>query len=155
MVRSKVLKDGTTWNSTRGARELPGIVVYRWEVRFSSPIAPPFGLKLLLIAADRHPSWVVVQCEAVTDIDVSAGQMLKRHPYREAERLGHAYGIRGDAQPPPRTSERYGLLDTLDGNLAPHPTLEAGLAAIREGADVGPPHFIPVAVDSRSDRRQR
>ena len=28
--------------------------------------------------ASRHPSWVVVQCEAMTDIDVSAARMLEQ-----------------------------------------------------------------------------
>ena len=31
-----------------------------------------------MLVAERHPSWVVVQCQAMTDVDVSAARMLEQ-----------------------------------------------------------------------------
>ena len=58
--------------------ERPGVVVFRWE-------APPFFANSGMFAdqvpqlvQELHPKWVVLQCEAITDIDVTAAGILEQ-----------------------------------------------------------------------------
>ena len=51
--------------------------------------------------AERDPRWVVLQCEAITDVDVTAADMLKR-ARRRAQRPGRPPGLRRAAGPAPR-----------------------------------------------------
>ena len=122
------------WHSVeeyQEARELPGIVVYRWEAPLFFANCSSFRSHVRRIAADRHPSWVVVQCEAVTDIDVSAAQMLEQLD-RELNGSGTHMAFVEMRSRLQDQVQRYGLLETLDGNRF-YPTLEAGLAAITGG----------------------
>jgi high affinity sulfate transporter 1 len=113
------------------ARELPGIVVYRWEAPLFFANCSSFRSQVRRIAADRHPSWVVVQCEAVTDIDVSAAQMLEQLD-RELNGSGTHMAFVEMRSRLQDQVKRYGLLETLDRDRF-YPTIEAGLTAIREG----------------------
>ncbi len=72
----------------RDARELPGIVVYRWEAPLFVANSSSFRNQIRRIIKTRDVSWVVVQCEAITDVDVSAAQMLE-----EFDRELNAQGI--------------------------------------------------------------
>jgi high affinity sulfate transporter 1 len=113
------------------ARELPGIVVYRWEAPLFFANCSAFRSQVRRLSADRHPSWVVVQCEAVTDIDVSAAQMLEQLD-RELNGSGTHMAFVEMRSRLQDQVQRYGLLETLDGNRF-YPTLDAGLAAVQEG----------------------
>jgi high affinity sulfate transporter 1 len=122
------------WHSVEeypDAGELPGIVVYRWEAPLFFANCSAFRSQVRQIAANRHPSWVVVQCEAVTDIDVSAAQMLEQLD-RELNGSGTHMAFVEMRSRLQDQVQRYGLLETLDGNRF-YPTLEAGLEAIKEG----------------------
>ena len=75
-------------------------------------------------------TWVVIQCEAITDIDVSAAQMLE-----QLDQELNAGGVHM-AFVEMRTRlqnlvQRYGLFETLDRDRF-YPTLESGLTAIQE-----------------------
>jgi MFS superfamily sulfate permease-like transporter len=74
----------------------------------------------------------VLQCEAVTDLDVTAAEMLK-----ELDDELNAVGIHlAFAEMRQRIQDlvlRYGLLETLDRDHF-YPTLDAALTAIREEA---------------------
>jgi MFS superfamily sulfate permease-like transporter len=121
------------WHSVEeypDAGELPGIVVYRWEAPLFFANCSAFRAQVRRLAAERHPSWVVVQCEAVTDIDVSAAQMLEQLD-RELNGSGTHMAfveLRSRLQD---QVQRYGLLETLDGHRF-YPTLEAGLTAVQK-----------------------
>jgi MFS superfamily sulfate permease-like transporter len=121
------------WHSTEvygEAEEAPGVVVYRWEAPLFFANAGAFREQIRKLVHERRPSWIVVQCEAITDIDVTAAGMLK-----ELDLELNAAGIhmafvemRSRLQ---QLTQRYGLLETLDRDHF-YPTVEAALAAIRE-----------------------
>jgi high affinity sulfate transporter 1 len=121
------------WHSVErypAAHQVPGIVVYRWEAPLFFANCAAFRTQIRHIVADRRPSWVVVQCEAMTDVDVSAARMLE-----QLDRELNATGIhmafvemRSRLQDLVR---RYGLFETLDRDRF-YPTLEAAIAAVGE-----------------------
>jgi len=58
--------------------EIPGIVVYRWEAPLFFANAGAFRRQMRDFVRERDPRWIVLQCEAITDIDVTAAEMLER-----------------------------------------------------------------------------
>ena len=122
------------------ATQIPGVVVYRWEAPLFFANAGSFSEQIRKIVRERHPRWVVLQCEAVTDVDVTAAEML--------ERLDNELNAAGThlafAEMRSRLQEltlRYGLLDTLDRDHF-YPTLDVALEQIQAG-DVKPEHAAP------------
>jgi MFS superfamily sulfate permease-like transporter len=59
------------------ARQLPGLVVYRWEAPLFFADAGAFRRQVRRLAREHDLSWIVLQCEAITDIDVTAADMLE------------------------------------------------------------------------------
>jgi high affinity sulfate transporter 1 len=113
------------------ARQLPGIVVFRWEAPLFFANCASFRTAVRRLARDHQLSWVVVQCEAMTDIDVSGAQTLDRLD-RELNGAGtHMAFVEMRSRLQDQVL-RYGLLETLDRNRF-YPTLDAGLTAIQEG----------------------
>ena len=74
-------------------------------------------------------AWVVVQCEAITDIDVTAAEMLEQLDSElNAGGMHLAFvELRTRLQ---ELALRYGLFETLDREHF-YPTLDAALAAIQ------------------------
>ena len=60
------------------AEEVPGVVIYRWEAPLFFANAGAFRRQVRHLVRERSPSWVVVQCEAITDVDVTAAGMLQQ-----------------------------------------------------------------------------
>jgi len=58
-------------------RQVDGIVVFRWEAPLFFANAGQFRDQVRALVRDRSPAYVVLQCEAVTDIDVTAAEVLK------------------------------------------------------------------------------
>jgi len=110
------------------ARELPGIVVYRWEAPLFFANSSAFRTQVRRIVGERHAMWVVVQCEAMTDVDVSAARMLE-----QLDRELNATGVHmAFAEMRMRLQDlvrRYGLFETLDRDRF-YPTLEAAITAV-------------------------
>jgi high affinity sulfate transporter 1 len=116
------------------AEQIPGVVVYRWEAPLFFANAGAFREQIRKIVRERSPRWVVLQCEAITDVDVTAAEML--------EQLDNELNAAGThmafAEMRTRLQEltlRYGLLETLDREHF-YPTLEAALEQIQV-SDVG------------------
>jgi len=110
------------------AEELDGVVVYRWEAPLFFANAGAFDKEIRKIAHERRPRWVVLQCEAITDIDVTGAEML--------ERLDNDLNINGThiafAEMRGRIQDmalRYGLFETLDRDHF-YPTIEGALEAL-------------------------
>ncbi len=118
--------------SNPGARQIPGVVVYRWEAPLFFANAGEFRQQIRKLAREREPAWIVLQCEAITDVDVTAGEMLEAlDDELNAAGVHLAFAeLRGRLQD---LILRYGLMDTLDRDHF-YPTLEAALAAIGDGA---------------------
>ena len=69
------------WHSDQGGDELeerPDVVVFRWEAPLFFANAGIFATQVRELVRERSPRWVVLQCEAITDIDVTAADMLER-----------------------------------------------------------------------------
>ena len=104
------------WHSNPGGggfEERPGVVVFRWEAPLFFANSGLFADQVRELVQERRPGWVVLQCEAITDIDVTAAGML--------ERLDNELNAKGVhlAFVELRTRLRdlvhdYGLLHTLD-----------------------------------------
>jgi high affinity sulfate transporter 1 len=111
------------------AEQLEGVVVYRWEAPLFFANSGSFREQIRKIVRERQPRWVVLQCEAVTDVDVTAAEML--------EQLDNELNAGGThlafAEMRSRLREltlRYGLLETLDREHF-YPTLDAALEEIQ------------------------
>ena len=60
------------------ARQAPGIVVFRWEAPLFFANAGIFRKQVRELVRDHRPRFVVLQCEAITDVDVTAAEMLRQ-----------------------------------------------------------------------------
>jgi MFS superfamily sulfate permease-like transporter len=95
------------------AVQIPGVVVFRWEAPLFFANAGTFRQTLRRLVKRSDARRAVVQCEAITDIDVTAAEMLQH--------LDSELGQRGVelvfVQLRTRLREllaRYGLEDTFD-----------------------------------------
>jgi high affinity sulfate transporter 1 len=95
------------------AAQADGIVVYRWEAPLFFANAGIFRQEIRGLIRSRSPRWVVLQCEAVTDIDMTAADMLDR-----LDRELNAKGVNlAFVELRDRLQDlilRYGLFETLD-----------------------------------------
>ena len=105
--------------------------MYRWEAPLFFANAGAFRDQVHRLVHERHPTWFVLVCEAITDVDVTAAGMLE-----QLDSELNAAGVHM-AFVEMRTRlqdlvEKYGLLHTLDADHF-YPSVEAALAAIEEG----------------------
>lgn len=111
------------------ARQRDGIVVYRWEAPLFFANSGQLRDQLRDLVRDRPDvGWIVLQCEAVTDIDVTAAEVL-----RDLDDELNAKGVhiafvemRSRLQ---ALVQRYGLHSSLDQEHF-YPSLERALADI-------------------------
>jgi MFS superfamily sulfate permease-like transporter len=78
---------------------------------------------------DSKPSWVVLQCEAITDIDVTAAEMLEQLD-KELNAIGVHLAFAELRDRLQDLTLRYGLFDTLDRDHF-YPTLKAAIREVR------------------------
>jgi high affinity sulfate transporter 1 len=121
------------WHSVeihQGAREEEGIVVYRWEAPLFFANAGAFRRQIRHLVRERQPRWVVVQCEAVTDVDVTAAGMLEQLDKElNAQGVHLAFvELRTRLQ---QLVKRYGLFDTLDRDHF-YPSINTALEDIHD-----------------------
>ena len=112
------------------ARQRDGIVIYRWEAPLFFANAGAFRRQIRHLVRERDPAWIIVQCEAITDIDVTAAGMLEQLDKEcNADGVHMAFvEMRSRLQD---LVKRYGLLETLDRDHF-YPSVEAALRAIDE-----------------------
>ena len=110
------------------AQVLAGVVVFRWEAPLFFANARSFRDRVRQLVSERRPAWVVVQCEAITDVDVTAAGMLE-----QLDRELNAAGVHmafAELRSRLQTLIRdYGLFETLDRDHF-YPTLDAAVEAI-------------------------
>ena len=111
------------------AEEQPDVVVYRWEAPLFFANAGAFRRQIRHLVRERHPTWVVVVCEAITDIDVTgAGVIEQLDRELNGEGISMAFvEMRSRLQD---LVERYGLFETLDRDHF-YPSVDRALVAIR------------------------
>ena len=110
------------------AQQVPGVVVFRWEAPLFFANVGIFRRQVRSLAAGEDVRWIVLQCEAVTDIDVTAAEMLEQLSAQLEERGDHLVFVELRT----RLRElvrRYGLFRTLDRQYF-YSSIEAALAAI-------------------------
>jgi high affinity sulfate transporter 1 len=114
------------------ASQVARVVVYRWEAPLFFANAGQFRQQIRHLARHHDPLWIVLQCEAVTDIDVTAAEMLvKLDKELNATGIHLAFAeLRGRLQD---LILRYGLLETLDRDHF-YPTLDDAVREVQEGA---------------------
>ena len=91
------------WHNVRrypDARQIPGVVVFRWDAPLFFANAGSFRQQVRHLVREHRPQWVVLQCEAITDVDVTAAEMLEQLD-DELNDAGRPHGVRGDACAPP------------------------------------------------------
>jgi high affinity sulfate transporter 1 len=119
------------WHDTdryTDATEEPDVLVYRWEAPLFFANAGIFRQEIRRLVHRRRPRWVVLQCEAITDIDVTAADVLERLD-RELNAKGvHVAFVELRDRLKDRVL-RYGLLETLDRDHF-YPSVNTALAAI-------------------------
>jgi MFS superfamily sulfate permease-like transporter len=122
------------WHNVKdypGALEVPTIKVYRWEAPLFFANAGAFREEVRELVRAERPEWVVIQCEAITDIDVTAAELLAQLD-EELNRAGIHMAFAEMRQRIQEHALAYGLFETLDRDHF-YPTLDAALAAIRDG----------------------
>ena len=114
------------------ATEVSGVLVYRWEAPLFFANAGAFRQQIRKLVLERDPAWVVVQCEAITDIDVTAAEMLEQLDIEmnAAGRHMAFVELRSRLQDLVR---RYGLFETLDRDHF-YPSIDTAIDAIGEAS---------------------
>ena len=110
------------------ATETDGIMVYRWDAPLFFANSGLFMKEIRTLVRQRHPRWVILQCEAVTDIDVAAADMLERRDVElNAQEIHLAFVKLRE-----RLHDlvvRYGLHHTLDRDHS-YPSIQTALTDI-------------------------
>jgi len=96
-----------------GASPRPDLVVFRWEAPLFFANSGMFRQQVRHHVRRNRPRWVILQCEAITDIDISAAEMLERLD-RELNEQGIHVAFVELRTRLHELLERYGLLGTLD-----------------------------------------
>jgi len=112
------------------AREEPGIIVYRWEAPLFFANAGAFRQQIRKLVRDRPDvRWMVLQCEAITDVDVTAAAMLEQLDEElNAQGVHIAFvELRMHLQ---ELMQRHGLFEELEQEHC-YPSMRAALAAIQ------------------------
>jgi len=126
------------WHSLEAypeAQQVDGILVYRWEAPLFFANAGAFRRQIRSHIRERPVRWVVVQCEAITDVDITAAGMLEQLDKElNANGIHMAFvELRSRLQV---LVQQYGLLETLDRDHF-YPSVKKALKAIREEEAAG------------------
>jgi high affinity sulfate transporter 1 len=120
------------WHSARGSDAgVPppsGVIVFRWEAPLFFANSGMFRQRLRQLVRERRPRWIVLQCEAITDVDITAAEMLERLDLELNAEGIHLAFVQLRARLHDLLSQ-YGLLGTLDRDHFFH-TIDEALAAI-------------------------
>jgi MFS superfamily sulfate permease-like transporter len=109
-------------------------VVFRWEAPLFFANAGSFRHEIRRLVREAEPSWVVLQCQAITDIDVTASEMLVQLDEELNGKGIHLAFVEMRSRLKDLTL-RYGLLDTIDAEHF-YDTLDAALGEIRAAGPV-------------------
>ena len=127
------------------AVEADGLVVYRWEAPLFFANSGIFMEEIRTLVRHRHPRWIILQCEAISDIDVTAADMLERLDRELNDQGVHLAFIELRTRLQELVVD-YGLHHTLDRDHF-YPNIETALADIA-GLDADQPPHEP---DQRAD----
>src|SRR3954451_13939056 len=110
------------------ARQLPGLVIYRFDAPLFFANAKPFRDQITRIArAEPAPRWIVVAAEPITDVDTTAADMLLDLD-RLLDERGQSLMFAELKDPVRRKIDRYGLMREIEPSHF-FPTVGAALHA--------------------------
>jgi len=135
------------------APQLPGILVYRWEAPLFFANAGIFRQQVRRLVRKQHPAWVILQCEAITDIDVTAAEMLEQLD-NELNSIGVHLAFAELRDRLQDLVRRYGLLETLDRERF-YPTLKAAVREVEELGPLPPAEELPGGQGHRHHKKSR
>ncbi len=104
------------WHSVQGTAPVttrPDVMVYRWEAPLFFANSGMFRQQVRHDVRRLQPTWVVLECEAITDIDVTAADVLKQLDIELNEQGIHLAVVELRTRLR-RLVQRYGLFETLD-----------------------------------------
>jgi high affinity sulfate transporter 1 len=117
-------------------RRLPGLVIYRFAAPLFFANATTFRDHVTRLArAEPAPSWIIVAAESVTDVDVTAADMLE-DLCEELTARGTTLVFAELQEPVRQKIERYGLGRTL-GTECYFPSINSAVSAYREKTEAG------------------
>jgi len=132
--------DGETgWHSNHNglvAKEVPNVVIYRWEAPLFFANAGMFRQQVRALVRERKPRWVILQCEAITDIDVTAASVLEQLDLELNERGVNIAFVELRSRLKDLVYD-YGLFATLDADHF-YGTIEEALADIDATSEADP-----------------
>jgi high affinity sulfate transporter 1 len=113
------------------ARQLPGLVIYRFDAPLFFANVKTFRDEVRRLArADSPPSWIVIAAEPVTDVDTTASDVLTELD-QELSAQGISLVFAELKDPVRRKIERYGLARAIEPRHF-FPTIGAAVAAFRD-----------------------
>jgi high affinity sulfate transporter 1 len=123
-----------------GAKQLPGLLMIRWDAPLIFANANIFRNKLrkLIARTDPPPVWVVLTAEPITDVDTTAGDMLVDLDL-ELNASGIHLVFAELKHSVKEKIERYGLLETID-NRHFFPTIEVAVEEFQREVQIPPKH---------------
>ncbi len=114
------------------ATQIPGLLMIRWDAPLFFANANIFRktIRDLLAKMEPKPYWILVAAEPVTDVDVTAAEMLV--DLDEELNAKNCHLVFAELKDPVKEKMvRYGLLETIDMRHF-YPTLETAVAAFFE-----------------------
>ncbi len=114
------------------ARQVPGLVLFRWDAPLFFANADTFRGRVIdaVEAAEPKPRWVVVAAEPITDVDTTAAEMLLELD-TELKARGVELAFAEMKDPVKDRLERYGLQETI-GPGSFFPTIGVAVKAFLE-----------------------
>ena len=91
--------------------------LYRWEAPLFFANAGAFRRQVRRLVRERQPTWVIIMCEAITDIDVTGAGVIEQLD-RELNEEGIHMAFVEMRTRLQDLVERYGLLETLDARTS-------------------------------------
>ena len=127
------------WHSSHNGlptQEHPGILVFRWEAPLFFANAGMFHDQVRELVRERNPRWVILQCEAITDIDVTAADVLEQLDLELNERGVNIAFVELRSRLKDLVYD-YGLFATLDADHF-YGSIEEALADIDATSEADP-----------------
>ncbi len=118
------------------AQEVDGVIVYRWDAPLFFANAGIFRQEIRKLVRRRNPRWVVLQCEAITDIDVTAADMLDKLD-KELNAKGVNVVFVEMHSRIEDLLERYGLFATFTREHV-YPSIDVALRGLEDEEQRGP-----------------
>jgi MFS superfamily sulfate permease-like transporter len=128
VVLARVPGEGWHDLQKRGGVEQSGVVVFRWEAPLFFANSGLFRQQLRSLVREKEARWVVLQCEAMTDIDVTAAEMLERLDKQLNEQGVHLAFVELRSRLRDLL-QGYGLFETLEADHV-YTSIDVALEAI-------------------------